>query len=995
MALSEEQACKSLGTLIESYHEVVHSGHIDLASESDVLVFIERLFRDVLGWPTEDITKFQREKPVAGRKRADRILNLGSGDTIFIEAKRFGAIERLSDEWAIGPHQLALPGMATDRTQEEQQAINYAFQNDGTWAILTNFEILRLFNARRDWLVLSFETPGAYQADFELLRQLSWENLNSGSLDALNSQRWTKEVDTDYLQFINEQREQLAIDITLNRNRNTWAYTEDGDLRVGLLREVVQRFLDRLVIVRFAEDHYVIPQGTLRRFHELRMANSSYTQELQFYLRDFFSRFDQEHNSALFARGEVDEAHFSDDVLLPLISKLYEARYRAMPPDVMGNTYEQYLGKTLVADNGSVETRDNLETRKKQGSYYTPQYIVQFIVDQTLGRYLYATYDGKPGGIAIPNGKRKASQEIRELRLLDSACGSGSFLIYAFQVLAEFYQAEVTRLTEVHLQMVRNMARNFADVPLDSRIEAQRVEDERDFLRDNYRNLILEQHLYGIDLDPQAAEIAVVNLMMRAMERKGRSKRLPLLLNQNIKVGNSLLGLRPDDSLLEDHFESLAAIRRLRAELIETFHLEPRHSEIIAELESTTGELYRHYQTEFTENFHEIDNVRPFHWAVEFPEVFVNENGHISENSGFDFIFGNPPYGAKLSEREKHYFRRTFNIGTTNTAPLFMMRSLDLLRKGGVHGLIIPKSFLFASDWVTARGRFLDGLRTLVDCRKVWDDVKLEQVIYIHEHGSVIPKYQNLKRDDHVFNLVDHVEKEECRRFAFLLNDLEARELQIAHLMLEPEEMLGFHIKNTRGIGLQGELSEIREGRTVIGGNNVQRYHLRSNRGFTSTETYTQNAVAISSNILVQNIVAHIVNPVPHIKIIAHLLQASESDMLILDTVNQVEIKSESLTSHFVLALLNSKLMNWYVYRFIFAKAIRTMHFDNPVTDRIPLPRLDGQSEIVRRISEEVERIYENRHANVITSQERIDQCIYELYGLSADQIALVKANMP
>ena len=995
MQPSEEQARQKLKALVQSYYDLVKSESIELASESDVLVFIERLFRDVLGWPTEDITKFQREKSVASRRRVDRILNLDNGDKIFIEAKRFGAIERLSDEWAIGPKQLSLPGMATDRTQEEQQAINYAFQNDGTWAILTNFQIFRLFNARRDWLVFSFEAPMAYEKDFELLRQLSWEHLNSGSLEALNSQRWTREVDTDYLQFINEQREQLAIDVTLNRGQNTWAYAENGELRLGLLREVVQRFLDRLVVVRFAEDHYVIPPGTLRRFYELRKANSSYTHELRYYLHDFFERFDKEHNSALFAKSSVDDAQFSDSVLLPLISKLYEARYRAMPADVIGNTYEQYLGKTLVADNGTVETRDNLETRKKQGSYYTPQFVVQFIVDQTLGRYLYATYDGKPGGIAIPNGKRKTSAEIRELRLLDSACGSGSFLIYAFQVLAEFYQAEVTRLTEVHLQMVRIMARNFADVPLDSRIEAQRVEDERDFLRDNYRNLILEQHLYGVDLDPQAAEIAVVNLMMRALERKGRSKRLPLLLNQNIKVGNSLMGLRPDDSRLEDHSELFAAISRLRAELIGTSHLEPRHSEIIAELESTTDEFYRHFQTEFTENFHEIDNVRPFHWAVEFPEVFVNENGHISENSGFDFIFGNPPYGAKLSEREKHYFRRTFNIGTTNTAPLFMMRSLALLRKDGVHGLIVPKSFLFASDWATARGRLLDGLRTLVDCRKVWDDVKLEQVIYIHEHGSVIPKYQNLKRDDRVFNLADHVEKGECRRFAFLLNDLEARELQIAHVMLEPEGMLGFHIKNTRGIGLQGELSGIRGGRTVIGGNNVQRYYLRGNRGFTSSEAYTQNGVAIPGNILVQNIVAHIVNPVPHIKIIAHLLQVNESDMLILDTVNQLEIKSESLTSHFVLALLNSKLMNWYVYRFIFAKAIRTMHFDNPVTDRIPLPNFAGQSDLVDKIVAEVRKIYTHRHANEKSSQARIDLYIFQLYGLSAEQIALVEANMP
>ena len=137
MELTEKQARANLHELLDSFYTLMSSGQMDKASESDVLAFIERLFRDVLGWPIEDITRFQREAPVANRMRVDRVLNLENGERIFIEAKRFGALNRLSDEWALAPSQMALPGMATDRTPEEQQAINYAFQNDGTWAILT------------------------------------------------------------------------------------------------------------------------------------------------------------------------------------------------------------------------------------------------------------------------------------------------------------------------------------------------------------------------------------------------------------------------------------------------------------------------------------------------------------------------------------------------------------------------------------------------------------------------------------------------------------------------------------------------------------------------------------------------------------------------------------------------------------------------------------------------------------------------------------------
>jgi len=89
--------------------------------------------------------------------------------------------------------------MAADRTREEQQAINYAFDNNGTWAVLTSFEKLRLFNARRDWLVLSFERPSAYLDEFDLLWLLSYDSVCSGELDRLSDQRHRADVDTDYL----------------------------------------------------------------------------------------------------------------------------------------------------------------------------------------------------------------------------------------------------------------------------------------------------------------------------------------------------------------------------------------------------------------------------------------------------------------------------------------------------------------------------------------------------------------------------------------------------------------------------------------------------------------------------------------------------------------------------------------------------------------------------------------------------------------------------
>ena len=655
MPLTEAEARQALQKVLNDFHRLSPEDRASMTEASVVRQFIDRLLRDVLGWPIEDPQRYKYELATQVG-RPDITLIPEAGGTIFLEAKRFGVIKELQEarktiQGVIMPGQLALPGMAVDRTEEEQQAINYAFANGGTWAILTNFEKLRLFNARRDWLVLSFERPAAYLDEFEQLWQLAYANILNGSLDRLSNQRYTRDVDTEYLHFINTWRERLAQDIVQRADQNPWVFHDDGSINLPVLRAVVQRFLDRLVIVRFAEDHLVITPGTLRQYYDLCLSNP-YTFSMDEFLDKFFRRFDETHDSALFAEGLVDHASFSDDVLMPLISKLYEARYRSMPADIIGNTYEQYLGKALALDNGSVTTRDNLETRKKQGSYYTPQVIVRYLVDTTLGRYLYGTTDGQPDGEPVEGETRKTSRDIRALRVLDAACGSGSFLIDAYYVLADFYEIEIKRLEADMRERNLRMAHDGIS-PLERELQLADYTVELDRIRD-YPRLILETHLYGVDLDPQAAEIAVVNLIMRAMERRQHEKRLPQILNQNVKVGNSLIGLRPHDPRLAEHAGAIAEIRRLRLDLIHTPN-GPTHKGILADLDVATTALANTLNADFEASFTDLERVRPFHWGIEFPEMFFDEHGEPLENPGFTIVVGNPPWEIVMPEIREFY----------------------------------------------------------------------------------------------------------------------------------------------------------------------------------------------------------------------------------------------------------------------------------------------------------------------------------------------------
>jgi hypothetical protein len=674
MPKNRQEALQALQALVADY-DAFSTEEQDIMTEASVVrQFIGRLLEEVLGWPINDPHRFEYERHTeAGRP--DMTLTLPNNDYLYVEAKRFGIIKDLEIQQVkkslsntVTPDQMSLPGMAVDRTAEEQQAINYAFLNNGTWAILTNFEKLRLFNARRDWLVIAFERPHAYLEDFDLLWQLAYHNIEQGSLDMLSNQRYRADVDTDYLKLINDWREKLARDVMQNRAANPWAFDEGGNVNLGLLRAVVQRFIDRLVVVRFAEDHYVIPAGTLRSHKEFLSNANYYAPALADLLNDFFRKFDEQHNSALFAREVVDQAKFNEKTLISLIDDLYRARYRSMPADIMGNTYEQYLGKTLVQDNGGIVTRDNLETRKKQGSYYTPQVIVRYIVDNSLGRYLYGTVNGKPDGDPLDGETRKTSRDIENLRVLDSACGSGSFLIYAYEVLRDFYEAEIGRIEQQIIQISDEMAAE-GKMPTDIHIETSALRLEIERLANSYPRFILEKHLYGVDLDPQAAEIAVVNLIMRAMEgqqrhqhrrrdRSGReiSHRLPLILNQNVKVGNGLVGMRPDDPRLSDYQAELADIRRLRAALIKAPHGDT-HDGIQHDLVAATAAL----NAKLTEtlnldaHFSDLERVRPFHWAAEFPEVFLDEDGHPSENPGFTMVVGNPPWEIVMPDEREFY----------------------------------------------------------------------------------------------------------------------------------------------------------------------------------------------------------------------------------------------------------------------------------------------------------------------------------------------------
>ena len=183
-----------------------------------------------------------------------------------------------------------------------------------------------------------------------------------------------------------------------------------------------------------------------------------------------------------------------------------------MPADILGQVYEQFLGQVIrITPARQVKIEPKPEVKKAGGVYYTPTYIVDYIVKNTVGKLV----DGK------------TPRQLVKIRVLDPACGSGSFLIGAYQFLLNWYRDEYVK-----------------DGPQKHKNEIVRDEVGNWRLTLNEKKKILTRHIYGVDIDTQAVEVTKLSLLLKVLEGESQFKlfherALPDLGN-NIKCGNSL-----------------------------------------------------------------------------------------------------------------------------------------------------------------------------------------------------------------------------------------------------------------------------------------------------------------------------------------------------------------------------------------------------------------------------------------------------------------------
>ena len=996
---------KELNRLVESFGkrltELKQPGYAEAQLRDD---FLNPFFR-ALGWDMENRAGLiQREREVeiesatqigGGRKRADYLFRTDKRDRFVCEAKK--PAEELHSRYAF-------------------QAKRYAW-NKGVWmALLTDFEELKIYivggkphidephvGEWKNWHFRQFPLIAR-----ELWDLLARDKIADGSIDkALDAlpkkatgtgkarQQWlikpdrTRALDTDFLEFLDETRRDLASDLWKNNDH-------DELLENNQLTEACQRVIDRILFLRICEDRDIDTGQRLQSIVEKWRKNTgdedtgrrAHQQPMELHdappvnygsdgiraPKDSLWRYVVRHFRALdrrppthvpFFNGNLFKPHFTetlvigDEWLAGFIGDLSDDEspylFNVIDVEILGSVYERFLGKVVRPQGRGITIEEKPEVRKAGGVYYTPRYIVDYIVEQTAGKLLNEIAAEKEA-----EGVKAFATRTEKLRLLDPACGSGSFLIRAFERVCEHWQKRLTAALPPKEQKAERTAWEKKHRPL-CWVDAETNDVHLTVV---LKRQILTQNIFGVDLDAAAVEVTQLSLYLKMLENENRTtlqRQRELLadendiallppLQNNIKCGNSLIA--SDFSMIPE----------------------------------------------------DLMRVHAFDWQVQFAPIM--------KSGGFDGVIGNPPYGAELNEEERQYLQRSFGISLTDTAALFILLMQRLLKPHGFGGYIVPKPLLYNSNWRETREKIINELSIACDCGKVWPEVKLEQVICVLEKASKKSDYISASRDGQAIQHFGKLNKKLCSEFQFILSNVSPAEVELAQKMKSSARHFGDILKNQRGAMLQASVSSGAGYYAVLGGKQIGRYCLTETpKGRMAKAAVNDDKAFVKTNsVLVQNIVAHIENPVDHIRIIATVLPTElQGNSVILDTVNQLSV-AKPLSASFVAALLNSKLINWFTYRFIFARAIRTMHFDAPVTDRIPLCPLDfskpshkaRHDKLVGLVDKLLVLTPKFRSATaesekatlqnaISAAEQQMDDLVYELYDLTQDEIKTVE----
>ncbi|WP_375560652.1 Eco57I restriction-modification methylase domain-containing protein [Bernardetia sp. OM2101] len=675
----------------------------------------------------------------------------------------------------------------------------------------------------------------------------------------------------------------------------------------------------------------------------------------------------------------------------------------SIDPEMLGTIFENLLGEIEAEEGSTTKSK-----RKSTGSFYTPRPIVDYMVEESLITYLKQNTnqdEEKLRELFKEDDKQSTDFEDREqiidaflnVKVLDPACGSGAFPISVLQRI-NFALQKIDPNAEIFKErLVKSITNSWL---------RKKIKDDLDTSTTDYARKfhIIQNSIFGVDIQPIATEISRLRCF------------LTLIVEEKVDDNAENRGIRPLPNLefkfvtantlkgIEDNVKGMTLTSKDVYKEVEL--LEDKRENYL----TSNGKDKENIKQDFIilqnkikaiENEKAIKGVEGKGLKLASWKPFKNEpcewfdaNFMFGVQDNFDIIIGNPPYGFRnvLTKEDKVYFRKTKNIEfkSGDSAELFIKICFDnYLKQNGILSFIIPKKSLYGDKWEGVRMNYWKkhDLVFIADTGKSFQNVLLEATVFGVKKSKTNSLVQlSFLKKDGSFERINQLDKE--------LIFTKFNTCQIYKGVYPKDILHKIEAKSSKKKLVKGKLglaigtnffSDEEQEYKLLKGIDIEAYKVRNNRYLKNKDQLKwENAKEfLQPKVIAQRIVSHIDNPTPHLKITACY---DEEGIIITNTLISFDLH-ESIQPKFWLAYLNSTFVSWYLYNFVYARAVRTMDFYNFYIQQIPIPvASQEQQEVFVRL---VDYVLFLKTQDLETAQDRllinfltqiINGLVFELY---------------
>jgi len=888
--------------------------------------FIDPFFK-ALGWDVDNKNNYaeayreviheDRVRVGKATKAPDYSFKLsGSKRLFFVEAKKPNVVVK-------------------DEIQPAYQLRRYGWSAKLPISIITDFEEFAVYdctkkpkpNDRASVARIKYLTYKDYLTKFDFIwNTFSKENVLKGSFDKFiqsdTYKKGTATVDKEFLQSLDNWRTYLASSISKNNKQ----LDEDE------INFVVQQTIDRIIFLRIAEDRSVEPYGVLKE----TIKNGDFYKNLF----QLFIQADEKYNSGLFdftkdkiSKGLVIE----NKILKTIITELYypECPYEfsVLSVEMLGSAYEQFLGKVIRITSGhNAKVEEKPEARKAGGVYYTPQIIVDYIVQNTVGKLI----------------ENKTPKEVSKIKIVDPACGSGSFLLGAYQYLLDWHKNYYTQNGKPSKGNKEN--------PLTPLGELTTAEKKR----------ILLNNIYGVDIDVNAVEVTKLSLLLKCLEGETEASiatqlrlfndRILPTLDNNIKAGNSLIDIDYYDNELDFGEDKK----------IKPFSWQKAFPEVFNRKVIVDEQLPYKKQYEKVKIFYEETESLLKQLKAEEPTALYKKYF----NAGFDIVIGNPPYVQPtiLEKKVQTYLSNTY-IANTDLYSIFIERCLRLIMEECSIGFIVPSLFIKGVRYQRLRDIINDNcseVKIVEQGDKVFGKVKMPTCIILLTKGKNLFRVNYFKNNNtKIFEKVS------------ILKLYEIAEIK-------------------RGLEIGRDMLKDKASVKCLSGSCIDNYVIKEDK-FITKETYklfSKNSIIFQSpKILVRASGSKFFATIDY------------ENCITTRSIYNTKIINKNFSVELILGIINSSLFRFYFKQFIAPDTNIFPKLRIAQLKELPIPKAINNL-LKQKIEKLVEQILQLNKEKLETRldskseqlQTRIDYCedkinelVYQLYNLSDDEIKIVE----